>query len=346
MNLTGTLERGVMAQNESRPAVWRVSVIAVIRRVGHYSTRMRTCVAAGGRRLDNAVRRFEPWGIVLTFIGLLAALLTVAVDLEDRQAERIFRAWQIVWGFQNQVEQADQDGGQSESLSPERVGASGSSLREALEYLNREFPGRFCGSWIRWVSLSLTGNNNRECLFPAKDRESLAGLKGRSADLQSAFLVDANLASADLSVAFLPDADLTGAFLRGADLRGALLLNANLASTDLRGADLTGASLADASLRGADLTGADLSDASLWGADLTGADLTGADLTDAILWGAVLTDADLSGTDLTNARLSSMSASLPDVVGLTQKQLDSACGDTPVSLPTDRTWRSRPCPVP
>ena len=77
------------------------------------------------------------------------------VDLEDRQAERTFRAWQVVL----------------------TVRTAGSSRREAVEYLNREFDGRWCGFWMNRVSKQLTGNNRRKCLNPRKARESLVGIE-------------------------------------------------------------------------------------------------------------------------------------------------------------------------
>ena len=42
------------------------------------------------------MREFEPWGIFFTLVGVVVALVTIVVDLEDRQAERTFRAWQVV----------------------------------------------------------------------------------------------------------------------------------------------------------------------------------------------------------------------------------------------------------
>jgi len=73
----------------------------------------------------------------------------------------------------------------------------------------------------------------------------------------------ANLSGANLNGAYLMDANLRGADLSGANLNGAYLMDANLRGADLRGADLMGANLSDAELRGADLMGANLSDANL-----------------------------------------------------------------------------------
>ncbi len=81
------------------------------------------------------------------------------------------------------------------------------------------------------------------------------------------------------------------------------------------GCNLSAARLSDAALRGVDLTGADLR-----GADLTGARLT-AFMPRVLLAGAKLDGADLSG------------AFLPGVEGLSQDQLDQACGDDGTTLP-------------
>ena len=90
----------------------------------------------------------------------------------------------------------------------------------------------------------------------------------------------------------------------------------------LEGAIFLGIDVRNLNLEGADLIGADLSDS-----DLTGANLTGANLADANLTGT-----NLSGTDLTSA------------TGLTQAQLDTACGDRPPrNLPDDAIWRFAAC---
>ncbi len=86
------------------------------------------------------------------------------------------------------------------------------------------------------------------------------------ADLNHADLRGANLALADLAVADLRGADLRGAYVAVAHLNSAFLVDANLAGVYLVDADLNGARL-----QGADLNGADLGGADLRGADLTGA---------------------------------------------------------------------------
>ena len=280
------------------------------------TTAIRSHTLRFARCIHLFVREFEPWGIIIALLGLTMALFTIVMDLEGQQSERTFRAWQIVWGFESRG---------AESSATLRTGASGSSLRKALEFLNQDFDGILCASWVSGVSLRLTGNPHRTCFIPEKKRESLAGFTGRGADLSGINLQDG----------ILTEANLQFADLRSANLMGAMLTGANLAGAKLTGGDLTGAKLSAADLTFADLTFADLTFADLSVAYLTSAKLTGADLTGAILTGAVLTDADLSSAKL------GFSASHPSV---TQAQLDAACGiSSPLSVPAGLVWRSAPC---
>jgi len=135
---------------------------------------------------------------------------------------------------------------------------------------------------------------------------TLAGENHFKANLRETDMTGANLERTYLSQAFLEDAVLRGANLRGANLRFAKLQRA-----DLTGANLTGAQLIVAWLQGTVLRGALLDGVDLQGADLAGADLTGASLARAKLF----------RTDLRKAK------------GLTQAQLDRACGDASTRLP-------------
>ena len=102
----------------------------------------------------------------------------------------------------------------------------------------------------------------------------------------------------------------------GCDLRGADLSNTCVKEHDLHGADFTGANatlmcmsfanFANVSFRGTELSGANLAGANMEGADVTGA-----------------------GTSIT----SFLGTDLRHVKGLTQKQLDVACGDAKTQLP-------------
>ena len=99
-------------------------------------------------------------------------------------------------------------------------------------------------------------------------------------------------------------------------LVGADLTNTCVKAHDLQGADFDGANatlmcMSYADFRGASFRGTNLSAANLAHAKMAGADLTGAQMT--------ITS--LLGTDMS------------DVKGLTQKQLDAACGDAQTRLP-------------
>jgi len=108
----------------------------------------------------------------------------------------------------------------------------------------------------------------------------------------------------------LAGADLTNQCVKGGNLAGADFDNARLSLMCMSFADFKGATF-----RGADLSGANLAHAILDGADLTGAEMT-------------ITS--IKGTDLTRVR------------GLTQKQLDAACGDADTKVPAG--MRVQTCP--
>jgi uncharacterized protein YjbI with pentapeptide repeats len=169
------------------------------------------------------------------------------------------------------------------------------------------------------------------------------------AQVKGADLAGRDLMNADASRAFLVRANLSRANLNGADLEGADLRNADLRDANLKDARLH-ANLRGANLRGADLRGADFrwrafslgelgeirelrfdERRNFLSADLRGTDLRGADLGRADLSETDLSGADLSGADLYTAR------------GVTQVQLDVACGDNRTQLPQGLTIRT--CPV-
>jgi hypothetical protein len=138
-------------------------------------------------------------------------------------------------------------------------------------------------------------------------------------------LANVSIPGANLSHAALSDANLSGT-----DLSGAILSNADLTGARLTKADLSGANLFGANLSGTDLSGANLGNADLFGARLVKANLSNADLTGARLVKANLSGANLSGANLLGAR------------GLTQTQLDEACGDANTKLPEGFT-PLKPC---
>ena len=106
----------------------------------------------------------------------------------------------------------------------------------------------------------------------------------------------------------------------------------------LAGADLTNQCVKQGNLEGADfdraravlmcMSFADFKGASFRGTDLSGANLAGARLDGADMTGANLTITSFKGTDLTHTK------------GLTQAQLDTACGDAETKAPAGMTVKT------
>ena len=105
--------------------------------------------------------------------------------------------------------------------------------------------------------------------------------------------------------------DCVGCNLAGADLSNTCVKEHDLHGADFTGADATLMCMSFANFTGVSFRGTELSGANLAGAKMDGADLTGA--------GTSITS--FLGTDLTKVK------------GLTQKQLNVACGDATTKLP-------------
>ena len=203
---------------------------------------------------------------------------------------------------------------------------AGATLRQA------DLTGAFLDSSVLEGALLAGAFLNGASLVDARlQRADLVGAYLNGATLTFANLSDADLSGAQLDDAILVNAILVGADLRAASLRGAQMIDSFLEGANLASADLAGAVLFDADLSRSILAGANLASANLASADLTGASLTEADLSGSILAGASLASADLSGVDLTLA------------LGLTQAQLDVACGDERTQPPPGFT-PPPPCP--
>ena len=201
---------------------------------------------------------------LVTGVGLIGGLLAFMIEMEDRQAERTFRAWEVVASAGPTKQTEIVKGGFT-------IGSSNSNAGGALEYLNREFAGWGCLGIVRGIARLTTGDERRECVLPRKRRESLAGLQ----------LSNMNLEKVWLPKALLKFTQLEGSFLEKANLREAELSCANLASTLLARAELEGAVLKRARMRSANLV-----EARLNGSDLRGADLVTAHLRATSLQGA------------------------------------------------------------
>lgn len=122
----------------------------------------------------------------------------------------------------------------------------------------------------------------------------------------------------------------------------------NLFQASLSNLALTGRNFSKARLRQADislsqlnranLSGADLRDADAFGVVMTGADLRRANMTNASFVGAHLEGARFDGANLTGVNFSG--AEMRTAKGLTQAQLNGACGDNSTRLPHGLRLRS------
>jgi len=115
----------------------------------------------------------------------------------------------------------------------------------------------------------------------------------------------------------------------------------NLFQADLSGRERSGQNLSRARLRQADLSlavmsrtsfaGADLRDVNAFGGVFGGASFAGADLTNATFVGTFLDGASFRGANLNGVNFSG--AEMGRATGLTQTQLNRACGDQATLLP-------------
>lgn len=122
----------------------------------------------------------------------------------------------------------------------------------------------------------------------------------------------------------------------GHSCSGCNLFQADLSYRDLPGIDLSGSRLRQADLsvstmNGSDFESANLTVANLFAGRFTSANFRNADLSEAYLVGGYFGGADFSGANLTHTNLSG--ADMATTRGLTQSQLDRACGDEYTVLP-------------
>ena len=130
---------------------------------------------------------------------------------------------------------------------------------------------------------------------------------------------------------------------------GASCPHCNLFQADFSNLELKGRNFAGARLRQADMSaavmnytvmaGADLRDVNAYGAVFTGISFAGANMTNASLVGTYLEGANFRGANLSGVNFSG--AEMDRATGLTQSQLNEACGDEATTLP--RGLRLRSC---
>ena len=122
----------------------------------------------------------------------------------------------------------------------------------------------------------------------------------------------------------------------GADCPHCNLFQADLSNLGLKGRNYTGARLRQADfsqsvMNHTRFTGGDLRDVNAFAGVFSGASFAHANLTNATFVGAYLQGANFSGATLTGVNFSG--AEMDHAVGLTQRQLDGACGDESTTLP-------------
>ena len=121
-------------------------------------------------------------------------------------------------------------------------------------------------------------------------------------------------------------ASCPGCNLFQAEFQNTELKNKNFARARLRQADMSAAIMNHTSFAGGDLR-----DVNAYGALFSSANFAGANLTNASFVGAYLEGANLRGARLEGANFSG--AEMDRAVGLTQAQLNQACGDETTRLP-------------
>jgi uncharacterized protein YjbI with pentapeptide repeats len=122
-----------------------------------------------------------------------------------------------------------------------------------------------------------------------------------------------------------------GASCPGCNLFQADFGNAKLSGRNYAGARLRQADMSAAIMSGTSFAGADLRDVEAYGAVFSNANFARANLTNASFVGTYLHGANLSGAILDGVNFSG--AELGRARGLTQGQLNHACGDEATELP-------------
>ena len=139
------------------------------------------------------------------------------------------------------------------------------------------------------------------------------------------------------SPAFAQSASQIARVQGGSSCPGCNLFQGNFSGLEARGLNLSGARIrqADLSLSVMNRTNfarADLRDVEAYGGVFSGSNFSAADLTNASFVGAYLEGSNFSGARLGGANFSG--AQLARSTGLTQSQLNGACGDEATTLPS------------
>jgi uncharacterized protein YjbI with pentapeptide repeats len=122
----------------------------------------------------------------------------------------------------------------------------------------------------------------------------------------------------------------------GASCPGCNLFQGDFSGIETRGQNLSGARIRQADLSLATMnrtrfTNADLRDVEAYGGVFSSSNFSGANLTNSSWVGTYLEGSSFSGATLSGANFSG--AQLARATGLTQRQLNTACGDASTTLP-------------
>jgi uncharacterized protein YjbI with pentapeptide repeats len=122
----------------------------------------------------------------------------------------------------------------------------------------------------------------------------------------------------------------------GASCPGCNLFQADFSNLEMRGRNFNGARLRQSNLslavmNGSNFSGADLRDVDAFGGVFSGSNFSGANLENSSWVGAYLGSSRFRGANLAGANFSG--AEMDHASGLTQAQLDQACGDQATTLP-------------
>jgi uncharacterized protein YjbI with pentapeptide repeats len=123
----------------------------------------------------------------------------------------------------------------------------------------------------------------------------------------------------------------------GASCAGCNLFQADFTSVDVSGRNFAGARLRQsnlglATMNRTNFSGADLRDVNGYAGVFSSSNFAKADLSNSTWVGAFLEGANFQGANLSGANFSG--AELSRARGLTQRQLDAACGDQATQLPS------------
>ncbi len=219
---------------------------------------------------------------------------------------------------------------------------AGSEIKTAAGYGDAPTEGG-----ILAMNEDMTGHDFSAQLIP---NSTFTRAKLDRANFTKAYMDNAAVDSASLTEGRFNQTIMTNSSARGADFSGANFNDADLTGTMAQGAIFDAANINVTLLSSTQFSGASFKNVNMSGsygdksifyaANFTGANISGSDFTKATLDKAVFHRAVLFETHLERASLvhtDFSDADLSMATGLTQKQLDQACGNEATKLPEELT---------